>query len=507
MRIVHPGAGDYADSRDVSNVRFNNLEPDPICFCSSEADVKTALGMSGVHGLRLRSGRHHHEGMCIAQKALVLDTSEMNTMTMADLGATLTVGPGAKLRDVYARLTSAKRVLPGGGCGDVCIGGLVQGGGWGLYSREYGMTCDPLIQFNIVKADGKCQKVRRDSPDQADRDLFWAVAGGGGGNFGIVTELVFELGFRPDNVWSIQITWDDPMMIEKVLTDWCANFDKADTKLTTFCRVTAADKEKPQKPTDVPVLISGWYLGSTEPQIRALLKKLLPNTYDDRNVTIKPQSPVEHVPPHYQPGPPEEAVRAFRAASGAVDELTAEESADLSDTCAKNARFPHKVSSCFPIDGFGKQAIDAIANFVRGSKKEEGARRYLSLHGMGGNIRNDDATKRSSFYWRDKPFMLQYQAWWTDPNPESAVFKNCMAWVSAFRDAMNGSDKRTPQYTEGSFINFPDRSLPVQSTDPKIALKELLRYYYGGNLEQLMKVKNAVDPLNQFAFEMGIPRT
>jgi len=60
-------------------------------------------------------------------------------------------------------------------------------------------------------------------------------------------------------------------------------------------------------------------------------------------------------------------------------------------------------------------------------------------------------------------------------------------------------------HTQGSFINFPDRSLPVKETDPKKALKELLRYYYSDNLEDLIRIKGEVDRLNQFWFEMGIP--
>jgi FAD/FMN-containing dehydrogenase len=175
--------------------------------------------MSGLRGVRLRSGRHHHEGMCSGEKVLVLDVSPMNSITMSDLGATLTVGPGAKLRDIYTRMSQSKRILPGGGCGDVCIGGLVQGAGWGLYSREHGLTCDRLVQFTIIKADGCSATVRR--PEQGERDLFWAVAGGGGGNFGVVTEFVFELAMRPDTVWSVEITWDDASLIEEVVSEWC----------------------------------------------------------------------------------------------------------------------------------------------------------------------------------------------------------------------------------------------------------------------------------------------
>jgi hypothetical protein len=67
-----------------------------------------------------------------------------------------------------------------------------------------------------------------------------------------------------------------------------------------------------------------------------------------------------------------------------------------------------------------------------------------------------------------------------------------MAWVAGFRDTMQ-------PYTEGSFINFPDRDLPAAD------LMALLRYYYAGGLERLIGVKATYDPRNLFAFPMGIP--
>jgi hypothetical protein len=90
--------------------------------------------------------------------------------------------------------------------------------------------------------------------------------------------------------------------------------------------------------------------------------------------------------------------------------------------------------------------------------------------------------------------MLQYQAWWAVNDYRIQI--ESMEWLSRFRDGMQ-------PWTEGGFINFPDRDL-VQFTndDPR---KELLRFYYAGNLDTLIGIKAQYDPGNFFDFEMGIP--
>src|SRR6185312_14675612 len=117
-------------------------------------------------------------------------------------GGKAVIGAGAKLQDVYAGLARAGRCLPAGTCPSVGIAGLTLGGGIGVLSRKYGLTCDRLVSARVVTADGALRTVS----SSAEPELFWALRGGGGGNFGIVTSFsfdtvpapqltVFELGF------------------------------------------------------------------------------------------------------------------------------------------------------------------------------------------------------------------------------------------------------------------------------------------------------------------------
>jgi len=82
--------------------------------------------------------------------------------------------------------------IPHGECPKVGIGGHSQTGGYGHIARNFGLAIDYLYGFTIVTANGEIRKINRDSPEQADKDLYWAVLGGSPGAFGVTTELIFH---------------------------------------------------------------------------------------------------------------------------------------------------------------------------------------------------------------------------------------------------------------------------------------------------------------------------
>jgi hypothetical protein len=97
------------------------------------------------------------------------------------------VGAGARLIDIYAKTASAGAGVPGGSCATVGIAGLALGGGIGVMSRVWGLTCDDLLAAEVVTADGRVLTC----DEQREPDLFWALRGGGG-SFGVVTSLTLR---------------------------------------------------------------------------------------------------------------------------------------------------------------------------------------------------------------------------------------------------------------------------------------------------------------------------
>ena len=113
------------------------------------------------------------------------------------------MGAGTVLIDVYSQLAAQGLLLPGGSCPTVGIAGLALGGGIGVFSRAYGLTCDQLQSVEIVTADGV---LHRCGPDD-DEDLYWACRGGGGGNFGVVTSFGFRTHPIPEAITLFTLEW------------------------------------------------------------------------------------------------------------------------------------------------------------------------------------------------------------------------------------------------------------------------------------------------------------
>ena len=137
---------------------------------------------------------------------LVADLRKLNTISVDTAAMTAKVGAGALLADVYTQLAAKNVSIGGGSCATVGVTGLTLGGGQGVLSRAYGLTCDQLRSVDIVTADGKARTVDANT----DADLFWALRGGGGGSFGAVTALTFNVKPAPTlTTFFVQWPWTD----------------------------------------------------------------------------------------------------------------------------------------------------------------------------------------------------------------------------------------------------------------------------------------------------------
>ncbi|MGW4398161.1 FAD-binding oxidoreductase [Amycolatopsis nivea] len=176
--------------------------------CHSVADVVQALDYAAAAGRRVmpRGGGHCFVDRCPAD-GLVVDLSGMDRIAVDDHGIA-TIGAGAQLGSVYAALHEHGRTIPAG-CGDtVGIAGLTLGGGIGLLGRQYGLTCDRLVGAQAVLADRSVVECS----EHRESDLFWALRGAGGGQFGIVTELRFATVPEP-SVCRIEGNWTDGNLV------------------------------------------------------------------------------------------------------------------------------------------------------------------------------------------------------------------------------------------------------------------------------------------------------
>ncbi len=184
-QIIFKGDKGYNKARAIFNPMFDAY-PGVIIKCKTEADVAMALKLGSVmpQGFCLRSGGHSTAGYSTTN-GLLIDVSGFDHIVHNPALGQITVGTGVSFGQLYQDLDSKGLNVPGGECPDVCIGGFVQGGGYGFTSGMFGLNCDNAVGFRVMLADGTI--VRADASTNAD--LYWALRGGTGGNFGVVLSV------------------------------------------------------------------------------------------------------------------------------------------------------------------------------------------------------------------------------------------------------------------------------------------------------------------------------
>ena len=186
----------------LRNPRYDDAEPQGILRVAGRDDVVAGLAFARNTStpIALRSGGHSYTGWSAGgapgtevPRSLVLSTAGLDTVGLSSDGASATIGPGARLLDVYERLAAAGRAIGGGSCATVGIGGLTLGGGLGVLVRSFGLACDQLTGVTLITADGRVHEVS----EHVEPDLFWACRGGGGGTLGVVTSLTYRTQAAP----------------------------------------------------------------------------------------------------------------------------------------------------------------------------------------------------------------------------------------------------------------------------------------------------------------------
>jgi len=187
--VVDGSHPDFDRLRRVYNAVIDR-RPAAIVRVATADDVAKIVTIASETRLPLavRCGGHSFAGLGTCDDGIVCDLSLMNGVLVDPNTRTVQVGGGALLGDVDAAGEGYGLVTPAGVVSHTGVGGLTLGGGMGYLSRRFGLTIDSLIEADIVTADGRRSRV--DAEEQ--RDLFWAIRGGGG-NFGVVTRFKFRM--------------------------------------------------------------------------------------------------------------------------------------------------------------------------------------------------------------------------------------------------------------------------------------------------------------------------
>jgi len=429
-------------SRLVYNERFDGVRPLAVVLARDAADVRETVLWARRHGVRVspRSGGHSYAGYSTTT-GVVVDLSRLTGIAVGP-GPAVRVGPGAKLIDVYATLAARGLAVPGGSCPSVGIGGLALGGGVGLASRKLGTTSDNVVSLRIVTGEGRLLECDA----RRDEDLYWACRGGGGRNFGIVTELVLRAHPVGDvATYFASWPWSDA---EEVVEAWQRLAPGAPDELFSICSLATGAGE--------PVVRSLGQLFGTQQQLLKLVTPL-------------------------------RRVGAARLTSGTHGYLDAQlrfagcAGVDPAHCLASQQRASFAAKSDYVRTPLPPRALRTMIEWVERRQPGPGSGSIL-LDSYGGAI-NRVAPSATAFVHRSELFSAQYLAYWGSPGAAAPSLR----WLRGFHAALR------PFVSGFSYQNY---------IDPELA--DWRHAYYGANEPRLVAVRKRRDPDRIFRFAQAV---
>ena len=453
--LLLPGNAAFATAAPVFNAVYDSTVPQAIARCANASDIALALGFARTNNLAVtaRSGGHGYTGNSTTT-GLVIDVGNMKSIAVANGQAT--IGAGARLVDIYDQLAAQGVCIPSGSCESIGIAGITQGGGVGVLDRAWGLTCDNLVSAQVVLADGSI--VTCDATH--DADLFWALRGGGGGNFGIVASMTFATHATSD------------------LTSFSADFAWADA-----AKVMAAWQAWPQVLPDT--LWSGLVLATTGvPGGNPIIE--VSGVFIGSSVDFTP------------------IWNAFVASAGATPTSHSIQTASFRDTMLSGCN-GLTVSQCHlpgasPDGALSRNSFVAASDFFNAALPTAGIQAMLDavaaqqvseplvviMDLMGGAIA-DVAPDATAFVHRNALFSAQYYI----AGPVGVTAQQ----VSDARSVATGMRTAMAAWSSGeAYQNY---------LDPNLANWQ--QAYYGANYARLVQVKAAVDSNQVFKPAQGIP--
>ncbi|KAK4163930.1 putative FAD-linked oxidoreductase YvdP [Cladorrhinum sp. PSN259] len=191
------GMAEYEAAISTGNLLYRMISPKAVVQVRSVEEVQATVRFAAQNNyhLTVKNGGHSYAAYCLNEGGIVLDLSCMHKVKIDLKQNTVTVQGGAIWKDVYSRLAELdpRKLVVGGQCPTVGVSGFTLGGGLSPFSRSYGLGIDSLLSMTLVTASGEVVTVGPNESDPDKKDLFWAVRGGGGGNFGVTVEIVSRL--------------------------------------------------------------------------------------------------------------------------------------------------------------------------------------------------------------------------------------------------------------------------------------------------------------------------
>jgi len=458
-RLVRPADSGYTTARQLNLGQFDSVNPQGVAYCSDSTDVSTCLKFAQDHALpfSVRSGGHSNAGYSTSP-GLVIDVTGLNTVAAGP--STATVGGGTTGFDAVSALAPLGLTVPTGFCPSVSVGGYYQGGGMGALTRYAGMACDRLVSARVVLADGRTVTASATE----NRHLYWAIRGGGGGNFGVITS--YEIAHcAVSQIALIRITfgYDKTADMLDGYARWLVDSPRTVGSGSLVQLMDAAPGHTP-----VPVIhLLGF---GTTAELTGEASRLTALTG-----TPLSQSPV--------------AVLPYQAAMMALYGCTSATACHRADT-TPGGTLPRQEFGLLRSRMFSAPPSHSMWERVAATfeiQRRAGHTRQLEVWAFDGAV-HDTSPTATAFVHRDSLLSVSFLGTLSGPAATDPAER---AATKAYTD--QGFAVVDPESSGETYQNFVDAGLP-----------DWQRSYYGQNYPRLSRVKHLYDPHGAFRFAQGI---
>lgn len=436
-RIIAPGDPTYDQARTVFYGGIDK-RPAAIVRVADVADVRRVISIARDEGyeLAVRSGGHSVVGHSTTDGGLVIDLRAMSKIDIDADARTAWVEAGATALQVTEALAEHGLAIGFGDSGSVGVGGITLGGGIGFLVRKFGMTIDSLLAAEVVTADGR--QLRADAQHHAD--LFWALRGGGG-NFGVVTRLQFQLHELKQFTGGILILPATPQTI----AGFAAAALTAPDELSTIGNIMPA----PPLPF-LPAELHG----------RLVIFAFIAFAGDDESA--------------------KRAIAPFRSlATPLADMVKPGPYIGMYQPEDPNYH-PTAVARTMFVNSIDARAAETIYGYL---SKSDATMRVAQLRALGGAMAGVPA-EATAYAHRSKPMLVNVAAFY-ESEADREVRRS---WVAEFSRALQPND-------DAAYVGFltDDGQSRIRSTYP------------GDTWDRLRKIKSIYDPTNLFRLNQNIP--
>ena len=444
-QVLTPADPGYDSVRPMSNAMYEGRAALAV-RCSGTADVVAVVNFARDNGLLLavRGGGHSIAGLSAGDGAMLIDLSPMNGVRVDPDQRRAQVQGGALWGDVDHEAQLFGLATPGGAISDTGVAGLTLGGGYGWLRRKYGLSCDNVVEAQVVCADGEVRTASADSHP----DLYWAIRGGGG-NFGVVTSFTFALHPVGPTVAFVGTVYpvEDAARVARGWRDYMADAPDEVTSVMVAFTFPAAPDLPPPVHDRACAVVGAVYVGDVDEGM-ALMQPL--RELAEPVVDLTHPAPYTFVQSAFDALVSRHTVRSYWKSQYLTE---------LSDAA---------------IDAWAALALDRPAPLT-----------IMNLWPMGGAVNRVDA-EATAFAERSAPWMVSIDGNWHDP----AVDEEGIAWV---RSAWS---KMSEFGTGGVYLNFTGLADEATTSSVESAL--------GRNLRRLASVKATYDPGNLFRLNNNI---